>query len=81
MDETNWISVEEKLPEQNQKVLVYIIGDANPEINISYWDEKDNEPDEDGYLHVRWYYEGEPMYSTSWYQKVTHWSLLPNPPL
>ena len=80
MGETNWISVEEKLPERNQKVLVYIVGDADPEINVSDWDEKDDKPSEDGYLYIRWYYEGQPMYSTSWYQKVTHWSLLPEPP-
>jgi hypothetical protein len=63
-----------------KKVLVYIIGDANPEISISYWDRKAEKPDDEGFLFINWYYQGEPMYKTSWYQKVTHWVDLPGGP-
>jgi hypothetical protein len=75
-----WIKVEDKLPKPYKKVLVCITGDADPEIQVSCWDKKDEEPDEDGFLFVRWYYEGCPMYETSWYQKVTHWAKLPKLP-
>jgi hypothetical protein len=75
-----WRRIEDSLPEPMTNVLVYIIGDATPEIVTSYWDKKDDEPDEDGFLFIRWYYEGQPMYHTSWYQRVTHWMPLPEAP-
>ena len=73
----DWINVSDELPPEMEKVLVYIIGDADPEIVVSYWDEKADTPDEEGFLFVRWHYGDMPMYSTSWYQKVTHWAKLP----
>lgn len=72
-----WIEVNKELPPKNRKVLVYIIGDADPEIVVSYWDQK---TEEDDHIFVRWYYGDVPMYTTSWYQKVTHWMNLPEGP-
>ena len=54
--------------------------DVESEIVTSYWTKKADNPDEDGYLFVDWMYNGDHMYSTSWYQKVTHWMPLPDKP-
>ncbi len=63
-----WIKVSDRLPKPKETVIVNITGDVN-EIYISWLDSKGD-----------WDYKGEPMYSTSFYQMVTHWMPLPKPP-
>jgi hypothetical protein len=77
-----WINVKNKLPERNERVLVVIEGDNKPEITISYWDELYSSWDENNVetTEPRWYYEGEPLFATSWYQEINFWMPLPKLP-
>ena len=74
-----WIDVNEKLPDINQEVLVVIENEGNPEITKSYYDEMYDTWDDDNnkIKKPRWYYDGEPIYCTSWFQEVTFWMPLP----
>jgi len=68
-----WISVKDKMPDAGKDVLVYINGD-DPEIDVSYHTFE--------VLHKEniWHYGNQLMFETSWFQEVTHWMPLPEPP-
>ena len=68
-DYGKWISVKDRLPKERKNVLVYITGDADDEVYISCIHK-------DG----KWEYKDTMMYETSWYQEVSHWMELPEPP-
>lgn len=75
-----WISVEERLPELDRSVLLWVGGDGIEGAAISGWRETDPE----SYTAKEWDNENgadfPPEYSTDEWGKVTHWMPLPKGP-
>ena len=66
----NWISVEDRLPEENARVWVFCGG--NTEVMIYRRDANGD---------CRFYWEDELGLLSAWYKpKATHWMPLPEPP-
>ena len=67
---TEWISVDDRLPEENEYV------------NVAWWHphperRKVQQVDTQYFLRGEWYQPGEPH---SFWGYITHWQPLPNPP-
>lgn len=77
-----WISVEDRLPEVNQNVLVIQVYEDEPMIasitRFGYWVEKCINLDVDG--DAIWSFEICSVRNANDYEKITHWMSLPEPP-
>lgn len=87
---SGWISVKDRLPETNNKVLCLDVnkcqftGSYTNGGEIEYWDDEDDSGEETLYLKPGWYECEEQIrsdYDEYWFSRnVTHWMPLPEPP-
>jgi hypothetical protein len=68
-DQTNWVSVEDRLPEDGGYWLVTVATDDGPEVHSLLFASKKQQ----------WIHEGEATFCHSYYFCPTHWAPLPSP--
>ena len=72
---SSWVSVEDRLPEEDGFYNVYAETDDNPLTHSLHFNVQ-----RQVWLFDNYTDEGEPTFSTSWYLGVTHWQPLPQKP-
>jgi hypothetical protein len=68
-DQTNWVSVEERLPEDGGYWLVTVATDDGPEVHTLLFAK----------VQQQWIHEGEATFCHGYYFRPTHWAPLPAP--